>query len=43
MREALTDKKLESLKPKAQRYEVHDLYCPGLSVRVTPEGRKTFN
>ncbi|WP_174274249.1 Arm DNA-binding domain-containing protein, partial [Sphingomonas bacterium] len=43
MRKALTDKALEALKPQAERYEVHDSYCPGLSVRVTPEGRKTFN
>lgn len=42
MRKALTDKTLEALKPQTKRYEVHDLYCPGLSVRVTPEGRKTF-
>jgi integrase len=43
MRKALTDKALEALKPQAERYEVHDSYCPGLSVRVTPEGRKSFN
>lgn len=42
MRKALTDKTLEALKPQIRRYEVHDLYCPGLSVRVSPEGRKTF-
>jgi integrase len=42
MRKALTDKTLNALKPHTKRYEVHDLYCPGLSVRVTPEGRKTF-
>lgn len=42
MRKALTDKALEALKPQAKRYEVHDTYCPGLSVRVTPEGKKTF-
>lgn len=43
MRKALTDKALDALKPQLKRYEVHDSYCPGLSVRVTPEGRKTFN
>lgn len=42
MRKALTDKTLEGLKPQIKRYEVHDLHCPGLSVRVSPEGRKTF-
>jgi hypothetical protein len=30
MRKALTDKALDALKPQAKRYEVHDLYCPGL-------------
>jgi len=43
MRKALTDKTLAALKPEARRYEVHDLHCPGLSVRVSPEGRKTFS
>lgn len=43
MRKALTDKTLEALKPQIRRYEVHDLYCPGLSVRVSPEGRKSFS
>lgn len=42
MRKPLTDKTLAALKPEARRYEVHDLHCPGLSVRVSPEGRKTF-
>ena len=42
MRKALTDKALEALKPLAKRDQVHDLYCPGLSVRVSPEGRKSF-
>jgi len=39
MRKALTDKTLDALKPAERRYEVHDLHCPGLSVRVSPEGR----
>jgi integrase len=43
MRKALTDKAMEALKPEARRYEVHDLHCPGLSVRVSQDGRKTFN
>lgn len=42
MRKALTDKTLEALKPTERRYEVHDLHCPGLSVRVTTAGHKTF-
>src|SRR5260221_3906133 len=43
MRKALTDKTVEALKSGPKRYEVHDLHCPGLIVRVSPEGRKTFN
>jgi integrase len=43
MRKALNDKALDALKPQAKRYEVFDLHCPGLSVRISPEGRKTFN
>lgn len=43
MRIAFTDKSLSALKPEADRYEMQDTYCPGLTVRVTPEGRKTFN
>jgi integrase len=42
MQQALTAKALEALKPKAKRYEVHDLHCPGLSVRISSQGRKTF-
>ena len=43
MQRALTAKALEALKPKAKRYEVHDLYCPGLSVRISVHGLKTFS
>lgn len=42
MQKALTAKTLEALKPAAKRYEVHDLHCPGLSVRVSPNG-KTYS
>lgn len=42
MQQALTDKFLEYLKPQATRFEVHDLRCQGLSVRVAPSGQKTF-
>lgn len=42
MQKALTDKTIEALKPEQKRYEVHDLRCPGLSLRITPNGRKTF-
>lgn len=43
MQLALTSKSLDALKAKAKRYEVHDLHCPGLSVRVSVHGTKTFN
>ena len=28
--------------PKPKRYEVHDVYCPGMSVRVSAQGQKVF-
>lgn len=40
---ALTNKTLEALKPNAKRYEVHDLLCPGMSVRVSTQGQKVFS
>lgn len=43
MRKALTAKAIDALKPQAKRYEVHDALCPGFSVRVSPQGQKTFN
>jgi integrase len=43
VQKALTVKTLEALKPQAKRYEVHDLHCPGLSVRISAQGQKTFN
>lgn len=42
MQKALTDKTIEALKSAPERYEVHDLRCPGMSLRVAPTGRKTF-
>lgn len=42
MQKALTAKTVEALKAGTQRYEVHDLYCPGMTVRVSPSGSKTF-
>jgi integrase len=39
----LTTKSLEALKPQAKRYEVHDSYCPGMSVRVSAQGQKVFS
>lgn len=43
MRKVLTNKTLEALKPQAKRYEVHDLHCPGMSVRVSAQGQKVFS
>lgn len=43
MQKALTAKALEALKPQSKRYEVHDLHCPGLTVRISVQGRKTFS
>lgn len=43
MQKALTAKTLDALKPAAKRYEVHDLYCSGLTVRVSVGGQKVFN
>ena len=42
MQKALTAKTLEALKPSAKRYEVHDLLCPGLTVRVSVGGQRVF-
>jgi integrase len=38
----LTDRKLNSLKPKASHYDIWDADTPGLGVRVSVAGRKTF-
>lgn len=42
MQKALTDKTIEALKPAPKRYDVNDLRCPGLQLRVSPSGRKSF-
>jgi integrase len=39
---ALTDRLLKSLKTKAERYDRWDTTVPGLGVRVSETGRKTF-
>ncbi|MGO8463208.1 tyrosine-type recombinase/integrase [Rhizobium leguminosarum] len=43
-RENLTDKRLQALKaaPKGERYDISDGITPGLAVRVTDKGTKTF-
>jgi integrase len=43
MQIALTAKTLDALKGKEKRYDVHDLHCPGLSVRVSGNNRKVFS
>jgi integrase len=43
MQKALTNKSMEALKAQPKRYEVHDLYCPGMSVRVSTQGTKVFS
>lgn len=42
MQRRLTDRTLQALKKKAKRYEVSDLEAPGLGVRVSTKGTKTF-
>jgi integrase len=42
MRKALSAKTIEAFKPMVKRYEIHDLLCPGFSLRVYPTGRKVF-
>src|SRR5437763_547639 len=39
----LSDRTLKALKPaEGKRYELWDVDCPGLGVRVNSKGRKTF-
>lgn len=42
MQRRLTDRTLQALRPQAKRYEVTDVEAPGLGVRVSPQGTKTF-
>jgi integrase len=42
MRKALNSKAVDGFKPQSKRYEVHDVLCPGFSLRVYPTGRKVF-
>ena len=43
-REKLTDRRIKTLKPaeKGKRYEIGDAVVPGLAVRVTDKGTRTF-
>ena len=42
MHQRLTDRKLQSLKARKQRYEVMDTDVRGFGVRVTEKGQRTF-
>jgi len=38
----LSDRTLQSLKPRSELYDVWDSTTPGFGVRISPSGRKTF-
>ncbi|WP_426609351.1 tyrosine-type recombinase/integrase [Bradyrhizobium sp. McL0616] len=42
MKVKLTDTGIRSYQPRAARYAIGDAACPGLCLRVTPKGVKTF-
>jgi len=42
MRVKLTDTAIRSYQPRAKQYSKGDASCPGLCVRITPKGIKTF-
>jgi hypothetical protein len=42
MRVKLTDSAVRAYEPRAAQYTVGDAACPGLCVRITPKGVKTF-
>ena len=42
MKAKLTDTGLRSYQPRAAQYAIGDAACPGLCVRITPKGIKTF-
>lgn len=41
-KQALTEERIDALRPRRQRYEVKDPGCRGLEVRITPSGTRTF-
>jgi len=42
MKAKLTDTGIRSYQPRAKQYAIGDSACPGLCVRITPKGIKTF-
>ena len=42
MKAKLTDAGIRSYQPRAAQYAIGDAACPGLCIRVTPAGIKTF-
>ena len=42
MRAKLTDTAIRAYQPRAAHYAIGDAACPGLRIRVTPKGVKTF-
>ena len=42
MKAKLTDIGLRSYQPRATQYAIGDAACPGLCVRITPKGVKSF-
>ena len=42
MKGKLTDSGVRSYRPRAAQYAIGDAACPGLCLRVTPNGIKTF-
>jgi integrase len=42
MKAKLTDTGIRSYQPRAAQYSIGDAACPGLCLRITPKGAKTF-
>jgi Arm DNA-binding domain len=42
MKAKLTDTGLRSYQPRAAQYAIGDAACPGLCIRITPKGVKSF-
>ncbi|HEY2230926.1 MAG TPA: Arm DNA-binding domain-containing protein [Xanthobacteraceae bacterium] len=42
MKTKLPDRAIQSYRPRAAQYAFRDAACPGLCIRITPKGIKTF-